>query len=99
MVRKDSPKVYEDDYEFNLFENHTVREGSDVAIFTNGVMVSESLKAAEELKKEGINAKVVNVHTIKPLNRENVIETLKETGCAVTAENHNVLGCKSKCQM
>ena len=92
MVRIDSPKVYEDDYEFKLFENHTVREGSDVAIFTNGVMVSEALKAAEELKKEGINAKVVNVHTIKPLNRENVIETLKETGCAVTAENHNVLG-------
>lgn len=92
MVRKDSPRVYGEDYEFNLFENHTVKEGSDVTIFASGLMVSEAVKAAEELEKEGIKAKIINVHTIKPLNKGTIIEALKETKCAVTAENHNVIG-------
>ncbi len=67
-------------------------KGSDVSIFACGHLVWKSIEAARILKEKGINADVINIHTIKPLDKEAVINSIKKTGCAVTAEEHNVLG-------
>ena len=79
-------------YEFELGKGIVLREGKDVAIITTGLEVSECLLAADILAKEGIEAKVVNIHTIKPLDEELVIEVAKETGKVVTVEEHSVIG-------
>ena len=69
-----------------------LREGGDAAIIACGLMVSESLKAAETLSREGINARVINMHTVKPIDKETVIRAAKETGAIVTAEEHQING-------
>ena len=68
------------------------KEGSDVVIFACGVMVSRSIEAAEELSEEGIEAAVVDIHTLKPLDANLVIEKSKSCGCVVTVEDHSVIG-------
>lgn len=80
------------DYVFDLFKGNQMREGNDVTIIATGLMVQESLKAHDILKEQGINARVVNIHTIKPLDEEIVLKAAKETGCIVTVEEHNVIG-------
>jgi transketolase len=92
LYRKDAPDVYADDCEFDLFTANVVKKGNDVSIFASGIMVAPALEAAENLAKQGIAAEVVDVHTIKPIDRQTVIESAKKTGCAVVAENHNVVG-------
>ena len=92
MFRKECPQVFDENYEFDLFKADTLKEGTDVTVFASGIMVKESLDAAEELAKKGIKAEVINVHTIKPLDTETVLASLKKTKCAVVAENHNVIG-------
>lgn len=77
---------------FKIGKANVLREGKDVAIFATGLMVSESLAAAEKLAKEGIDAAVINIHTIKPIDADAVIKAASETGALVTAENHNVIG-------
>lgn len=77
---------------FEIGKANVLREGKDVAIFATGLMVSESLAAAEKLAKEGIDAAVINIHTIKPIDADTVIKAASETGALVTAENHNVIG-------
>lgn len=77
---------------FEIGKANVLREGKDVAIFATGLMVSESLAAAEKLAKEGIDAAVINIHTIKPIDADAVIKAASETGALVTAENHNVIG-------
>lgn len=77
---------------FDIGKANVLREGKDVAIFATGLMVSESLAAAEKLAKEGIDAAVINIHTIKPIDADAVIKAASETGALVTAENHNVIG-------
>ena len=64
----------------------------DVTIFCSGIMVSEALEAEKELAKEGISAEIINVHTVKPIDEETVINSVKKTKAAVTAENHNIIG-------
>ncbi len=90
--RKATVKIYEEGSEFEIGKAVTVRDGSDVTIFTLGLCVSESLKAAEILEKEGISARVVDMFTIKPIDAACVIECAKQTGAVVTAENHNIIG-------
>ena len=92
MFRKDCPEVFGKDYKFDLFKADKIEDGNDVTIFASGIMVEKAIKAAETLKAEGIDAEVVNVHTIKPIDAETVTESLKKTKCAVVAENHNVIG-------
>ncbi len=92
MFRKASPIVFKDDYEFDLFKADLIREGKDVTLFATGIMVDEALKAAEMLKAEGIAAEIINIHTIKPIDREAVVKSAKKTGAVVTCENHNVIG-------
>ena len=67
-------------------------DGKDVTIFATGLMVNEALKAYEQLKQDGIDARIVNIHTIKPIDRDIIINSAKETGCIVTAEEHNYIG-------
>jgi transketolase len=92
MFRKASPIVFKDDYKFELFKADMVREGRDVTLFATGIMVAEALKADEMLKAEGITAEIINIHTIKPIDREAVVKSAKKTGAVVTCENHNVIG-------
>ncbi|QCX34440.1 transketolase family protein [Caloramator sp. E03] len=82
----------EADYKFEIGKAVTLREGKDVTIFATGIMVSEALKAADLLEKQGIDAQVINIHTIKPIDEKAVIEAAKKTGAVVTCEEHSVVG-------
>lgn len=92
LFRKAAPPVNPDSYAFDPSGVDTLRTGGDVTIFASGIMVRQALDAAEILKGQGVEATVVNVHTIKPLNRKAVVEAAAATGRVVTCENHNVLG-------
>ena len=90
--RNDLPILTPADTPFEIGKLYTIREGGDVVVFANGVMVSRALTAAEELAAEGISVKVVNVSTIKPLDRQAVIDAAKGMKAVVTAEEHSVIG-------
>lgn len=92
MGRLDAPLLFDTNYTFEIGKANVVREGSDVVVFANGVMVAAALEAAQELEQEGIKAAVVNVASVKPLDEETVIRWAKETGAVVTAEEHNIIG-------
>ena len=79
-------------YRFELGKGVQLADGKDVTIIAVGMMVQEALKAAELLKADGISARVIDMHTIKPLDTEIVLKAAKETGCIVTSEEHNVIG-------
>ena len=84
--------VFEQDYPFELGKANVMREGKDATVFACGLMVSESLAAAEALSKEGIEITVVNVHTIKPIDAECVTSYAQKTGNVITVEEHSVIG-------
>lgn len=79
-------------YRFEIGKGIQLREGNDVAILATGLMVEAALRAGELLQNEGIHARVINIHTIKPLDRELVLQAAKETGLLVTVEEHSVIG-------
>ena len=79
-------------YHFELGKGEQITEGDDIAIIATGLMVNEARKAAAELAAEGIHARVINIHTIKPLDEEIVLKAAKECGKIVTAEEHSVIG-------
>lgn len=81
-----------EDYEFKIGRGVVVREGSDVTIIACGLMVAEALEAAETLAADGIDAEVINMHTIKPLDERLVVASAKKTGRVVTAEEHSIIG-------
>ncbi len=81
-----------DTYKFEIGKGITMRDGKDVTIVATGLMVGEALEAAEQLAKEGIDARVINIHTIKPLDCELIEKAAKETGTIVTVEEHSVIG-------
>ena len=91
LARAAFPVVYEE-CDFELGRAEVLKEGNDVSIFAMGLMVSNSLDAAEILEEKGISAEVINVSTIKPLDSETIIDSVIKTGAAVTAEEHNVIG-------
>ena len=86
------PRVFDESYQFEIGNGSVLIEGSDVTIVATGLMVNEALEAAKLLKNEGISARVVDMATIKPIDREILIDSAKKTGAIVTAEEHNVLG-------
>ena len=90
--RNDLPILTPTDTPFEIGKLYTVKEGTDVVVFANGVMVSRALTAAEELAAQGVSVKVVNVSTIKPLDRQAVIACAKGMKAVVTAEEHSVIG-------
>ena len=84
--------VYDQQYKFELGKGVELKKGSDITIIATGIMVQESLKAAKELSEEGIEARVINIHTIKPIDKDIIINAAKETGAIVTAEEHSIIG-------
>ena len=86
------PTIFDENYKFQIGKGVEVAAGDDVTIIATGLMVSYALEAAELLKAEGINARVINMATIKPIDRDIIIKAAKETGAIVTAEEHNVIG-------
>ncbi|MEW7279119.1 transketolase C-terminal domain-containing protein [Aquimarina sp. 2201CG1-2-11] len=94
-LRFGRPKVANftpENQKFEIGKAILLQEGSDVTIVATGHLVWEALLAAESLEKEGISAEVINIHTIKPLDDEAIVNSVKKTGCVVTAEEHNHLG-------
>lgn len=81
-----------EDYTFEIGKGSVLREGKDVAIVATGLCVASALEAAEKLAADGIDAKVINIHTIKPLDEELIVAAAKETGKVVTVEEHSVIG-------
>ncbi len=86
------PVFHNDDYKFEIGKGELVKEGSDVTIIANGLMVAEAINAADELKAQGIDAEVINIATIKPLDTELIVKSAKKTGKVITVEEHNVIG-------
>ena len=80
------------DYKFEIGKGVTMTEGNDVTVVATGLMVSMALEAAQTLKAEGINVRVINIHTIKPLDTELILKAARETGVIVTAEEHSIIG-------
>ncbi|MDY4192479.1 MAG: transketolase family protein [Oscillospiraceae bacterium] len=79
-------------YHFEMGRGVTLRDGRDITIVATGLMVAQAVEAAAELEREGVDARVINIHTIKPLDRELIVKAARETGAIVTVEEHNVIG-------
>ena len=92
LFRKEQPVIFNDDYKFDLFKADTIKEGKDLTIFVSGMLTADVVEAAKLLSEEGVDAEVINVHTIKPIDRETVIASARKTGAVLTVENHNVIG-------
>lgn len=86
------PVFTDADQKFEIGKAWMVNEGTDVSIFATGHMVWEAIQAGEILEAEGINAEIINIHTIKPLDEEAILKSVEKTGCVVTAEEHNRIG-------
>lgn len=86
------PTFNGDDYEFEIGKGIELCDGEDVAIIATGLMVSMAMEAVELLKEDGINARVINIHTIKPIDADIIVKAARETGAIVTAEEHSVIG-------
>ncbi|MBQ2828450.1 MAG: transketolase family protein [Clostridia bacterium] len=87
-----TPRIYDENYKFELGKGVQLKDGTDVTIIATGLMVNEALMAADKLAEEGISAAVVNIHTIKPIDRDIIIKAAEKTGCIVTSEEHSVIG-------
>ncbi len=106
LNRKTPPLVYcgKEDTEFALMKADVMKEGKDVSLIASGIMVETALLAAKELEEKGINAEVVCCHTVKPIDKDTIIGSVRKTGAAVTCENHNVIGalgsavCEAVCE-
>ena len=92
LGRAETKDIHDDSYHFEWGKAEVLRQGSDVSIFATGIMTAKALDAAETLAKQGIQAEVINVHIIKPLDEETVIASAKKTGKVVTAEEHSIIG-------
>ena len=92
LFRKEMPEVFGEDYKFDLFKADTLRAGTDLTVFVSGFLTPDVVAAADKLKEEGLSVEVVNVHTIKPIDRETVVAAAHKTGKVLTIENHNVVG-------
>lgn len=86
------PRVFDENYKFEIGKGAVLKDGTDVTIIATGLMVNEALMAAEKLADEGISARVVNMATIKPIDRDIIVDSAKKTGVIVTAEEHNIIG-------
>lgn len=91
LYRKKPHKIYGSDYHFTLGKADCLTQGRDATVIASGMMVWNSLQAAQQLEKEGIRLRVLNMHTIKPLDKAAVIQAAQETGAVVTAENANYI--------
>ena len=86
------PVFYNDDADFEIGRGITLRDGKDITVIATGIMVNEAMMAADELAEDGIDARVIDMHTIKPIDEEIIIRAAEDTGAIVTAEEHSVIG-------
>ena len=86
------PVVFDEDYDFQIGKGSVIREGKDVSIIANGLCVASAIEAADMLAKDGIDAEIVNICTIKPLDEDLIVKTASKTGKVVTAEEHSIIG-------
>lgn len=86
--------IYNDEatYKFEVGKGITIKDGKDVTIMATGLMVAEAMEAANALHEQGIDARIINIHTIKPIDRDIIVKAAKETGKIVTVEEHSVIG-------
>lgn len=92
LGRAKFPVIFSEDYDFKIGKGVVIRNGYDATIIAIGLMISESLKAAEELKRDGIDVRVINMSTIKPIDKDIILKAAEETGAIVTAEEHLING-------
>ena len=92
LGRLNIPVLFDENYKFEIGKAVTLREGNDVAILATGLMVSEALEATKLLEEKGVKARVINVSTIKPLDKETILKAAKESKFIVTREEHSVIG-------
>jgi transketolase len=90
--RLNTPVLFDESYDFKIGKINTIRDGGDVTIAATGMLVAEAMEAAKKLKEEGISARVLNVGTIKPLDKDAILKAAKETKFILTAEEHSVIG-------
>ena len=86
------PEIYNEDYSFEIGKGVTVKKGRDVTLISTGSILKDVLDVVEKLQNEGIQARVINIHTIKPIDREIILQAVEETGKIVTIEDHNIIG-------
>lgn len=86
------PKIYEENHQFEIGKAIQIGDGIDATVFATGVTVSEAIKAREELKKQNINIRVIDMHTIKPIDRDIIIKSARETKMLISIEDHSVIG-------
>ena len=86
------PRVFDESYKFQIGKGNILKEGSDITIIATGLMVNEAMIASQRLEDEGISVRLVNMATIKPIDRDLIIDCAKKTGLIVTAEEHNIIG-------
>ncbi|MFH1867612.1 MAG: transketolase family protein [Candidatus Omnitrophota bacterium] len=92
LGREKLPMITEENGEFSIGKAHIIKEGKDLTIIACGILVYHAIKASEILKKEGIDAGIINLHTIKPIDRKAILEAAEKTGAIVTAEEHLLAG-------
>lgn len=92
LGRSKTPVIFDESYKFEIGKGVELKEGSDVTIIATGIMVGKALEASEELEKSGINARVINISTIKPIDKDMIIKAAKETKGIVTVEEHSIIG-------
>lgn len=92
LYRKELPKIFDEDYQFDLFKADVLKAGRDLTICVSGFQTKDVLDAERILAADGIDAEIVNVHTIKPIDRETILASAKKTGAVLTVENHNIIG-------
>lgn len=92
LFRKELPKIFDDDYKFDLFKADVLKAGKDLTICVSGFQTKDVLDAEKALAADGIDAEIVNVHTIKPIDAETIRASARKTGAVLTVENHNVIG-------
>ena len=92
LSRLSTPIIYDENQKFKIGKMVQIGEGTDATVFATGVTVSEAIKAQEELKQKGINIRVIDVHTIKPIDEEMIIKCAKETKRLISIEDHNIIG-------
>ena len=92
LCRLASPIIYEGNQEFEIGKGVQIGEGTDATVIATGLMVSEAIKAKEELEKQGVNIRVVDIHTIKPIDKELIVKCAKETKKVITIEDHSIIG-------
>lgn len=90
LLRGRTEKIYQEEDAITLGKGNVIQKGNDVSLFATGIMLSETIRAANLLEEEGIHAEVINLHTIKPLDTDMIIQSVSKTGCAITAENGSI---------